>query len=107
MPEYLYRIQPARADMLSAGATPAEGAAVEAHFRYLQAAAECGIVLLAGRTLVTTPDSFGIVIFRAADDASARAFMLADPAVAAGVFIAELYPFRTALLAQPRPEEGS
>ena len=100
MNEYLYRIQPTRADMLSAGATPAEDAAVDAHFAYLQAALERGVVRLAGRTLVTSLDSFGIVIYQAEDEAAARAFMLADPAVAAGVFRAELFPFRTALYAE-------
>jgi uncharacterized protein len=40
----------------------------------------------------------GIIIFEAADEAEARATMEADPAVAAGVFTAELHPFRASLL---------
>ena len=57
-------------------------------------------MLLAGRTLTTDPASFGIVILRAASEAEARVFMLADPVVSAGVMQAELYLFRVALLAE-------
>ena len=100
MPEYLYRIRPTRADMVNLGATPAEEAAIDLHFAYLQAAAALGAVLLAGRTFTSDADSFGIVILRAESNSRARAFMLADPAVNAGVMNAELYPFRIALLTE-------
>lgn len=97
-PLYLYRIEPSRPEMLAAGATPADERAVGDHFEYLRELTEAGVVLLAGRTLNTDPSAFGIVIFRAADDAAARRVVDADPAVAAGVFRAELFPYRIALV---------
>lgn len=100
MPQFLYLIQPTRADMLTAGPTAAEQAAVGAHFAYLQDNAARGIVRLAGRTDTTGPETLGICIFEAADFAAARAFTAADPAIAAGVFRAELHPFRIAIEAR-------
>ncbi len=94
MSEWLYRIVPARAGMPDAPTTE-ESAAVSAHFQYLVALHEQGIVHLAGRTQEEA--TFGIVIFHAADESAARALMEADPAVERGVFIAELHPFATAL----------
>jgi uncharacterized protein YciI len=41
--------------------------------------------------------TFGIAIFEANDEAAARKFMEADPAVAAGVMTAELHPFAVVL----------
>lgn len=41
-PNYLYKIQPARAAMLTEGPTPAEEAAVGQHFAYLQRLTEAG-----------------------------------------------------------------
>lgn len=99
---FLYRIQPARAEMLTAGATEEEEQAVQSHFEYLQGLTEQGVVLLAGRTLNTDPSSFGVVVFRAASEPAARKVMLADPAVRQGVFRAALFPFRIALLGELR-----
>lgn len=97
MNEYLYRIQPVRTAMLADGPTPEEEAAVHGHFEYLSRLTAEGVVTLAGRTLNTDETSFGIVIFLAEDDAAARSIMTSDPAVAAGVFRAELFPYRVAL----------
>ncbi|MBN2565341.1 MAG: hypothetical protein JXB46_06490 [Candidatus Eisenbacteria bacterium] len=96
--EYLYKVQPTRPQMLTEGLTPEEDQAVEAHFEYLRDLAEQGVVLLAGRTRNTDPTSFGIVIFRAGSVESAREMMEGDPAVRAGVFRAELYPYSIALV---------
>lgn len=96
-PEFLYRIHPARADMLASGPTPAEEQAVDEHFAYLQTLLARGALILAGRTLTTDASTFGVVIFRAVDEAAARAVMAADPAVKGGVMIAELFPYRVAL----------
>jgi uncharacterized protein YciI len=73
--QYLYRIQPVRPAMLSEGATEEESRLTGEHFQYLKDLMEKGQVILAGRTLDTGYDSFGIVIFRA-----------------------ELHPYRIALL---------
>ena len=83
--------------------TDADRQAVAAHFAHLQRATEAGTVVLAGRTEVALAETFGIVVFEAADAAAAEAFMRADPAVAAGVMTAQLLPFSLALLRGPRP----
>lgn len=96
--QFLYRIQPARPEMLTDGPTPEEAAIVGEHFAYLQGLMAQGTLMLAGRTLNTDPSSFGIVIFFAESEAAARAIMGNDPAVRQGVMCAELFPYRTALL---------
>ncbi|MGD9675387.1 MAG: YciI family protein [Candidatus Bipolaricaulia bacterium] len=96
MPEYLYRVRPARAGFYESP-TSGEIRAVDQHFLYLKRSAEEGTVLLAGRTLNEDPSGFGIVIFEAPDERKAHRFMMEDPAVLAGVFEAELFPYRVAL----------
>ena len=98
MSTWLYRVTPARLAMLTEGATSAEEEAVGRHFAHLQDLCAAGVAHLAGRTLNTDRDIFGIVLFEAADEEAARALMEADPAVAAGVFLARLFPYRVALL---------
>lgn len=100
MPQYLYRIQPTRPEMLSHGATHEESAAAGEHFAYLQQLTAQGVVILAGRTLNSDPSSFGIIIFNADDENAARQLVNADPAVARGIFRAELFPYRVALIAE-------
>ncbi|MBU0490924.1 MAG: YciI family protein [Chloroflexi bacterium] len=97
--QYLYKIQPARPEMLVKGPTPEEEAVVSQHFAYLQRLLGEGVVILAGRTLNTDESSFGIVIFNAPSEEAARRVMHDDPAVQAGVMRAELYPYRIALMA--------
>jgi uncharacterized protein YciI len=102
MPEnsqYLYKIQPARLEMLRDGPTPEEAERISQHFDYLKGLVDTGVVILAGRTLNIDPSSFGIVIFNAPSEAAARELMNDDPAVKYGVMRAELYPYRVALLA--------
>jgi len=96
--QWLYRISPTRKDMLLAGPTPEEGALINAHFEYLRELTEKGTVILAGRTLNTDKSSFGIVIYRAGDEASARKIFEDDPAVRAGVFAGEFHRFSVALM---------
>jgi uncharacterized protein len=98
MNQYLYRIQPVRPAMLSEAPTEEESRHVSEHFAYLKDLTEKGQVILAGRTLDTGYDSFGIIIFRAEDDAAANELVQNDPAVKARVFRAELHPYRIALL---------
>jgi uncharacterized protein YciI len=45
--------------------------------------------------------TFGIVIYKAADESAARALADADPAVRDGIMSAEVFPFRIALQARP------
>ncbi len=93
---YLYRVHPTRKGLLEQS-TPEEDAVVDEHFRYLKQLTVQGIVLMAGRTLNTDETSHGIVIFDADSEVHARAIMERDPAVTAGIFSAELFPFRIAL----------
>lgn len=96
MARYLYRTRATRHAMLAEPTEEEEGV-VAAHFDYLQRHAAAGSVLLAGRTQTTHEDSFGIVIFEAADDEAAHDFMVNDPAVAAGVMTAAVFPYRVAI----------
>lgn len=97
MPQFIYRLQPVRPGMLSDGPTPDEERIVGEHFAYLQDLATRGTLKLAGRTLTTGPETFGICILETEDEAGARAVMAEDPAVRQGVMTAELLPFRIAL----------
>jgi uncharacterized protein YciI len=94
MAQWIYRIVPTRPEMVSA-ATDEESAVAE-HFGYLQALKAAGILILAGRTQEET-GTWGITIFEAPDEASARAVMETDPAVSAGVMSATLYPYAVAV----------
>ena len=78
--------------------TDTDKAAVTAHFQRLKAATAAGQVLLAGRTPEPGDKTMGLVVFTAEDEPTARAFMLGDPCVAAGVMLGELRPFSLALL---------
>jgi len=97
---YIYRITPTRPDMLSEGPTDEEATIAGLHFAYLNDLATDGIVLLAGRTQTTTPDSFGIIIFNAASDDEAWDIVENDPGVKHGVFHAELFPYKIAVLSE-------
>lgn len=72
-----------------------ESAAVGSHFRYLQEMLAEGRLVLAGPC---EDGAFGVVVFRAENDAEAARVVREDPAVAAGVFSAELHPFRLSLI---------
>jgi uncharacterized protein YciI len=87
--------------MLTDGPTEAERATVAEHFRHLTDLAQRGDVVLFGRTTNNDADTMGLVIFEAADDAAARALMDRDPAVAAGVMTAQLFPYRIAGMRRP------
>jgi uncharacterized protein len=73
--------------------TEEDKAAVDRHFTQLKEAAKSGELVLAGRTQEPGDKTFGIVIFRASDEAAARKFMDSDPAVVAKLMTAELHPF--------------
>jgi len=75
--------------------TDAEAAIVSRHFAHLKTAHDAGRVILAGPC---EDYAFGVVVFEAPDEAAARAFMDADPAVAEGLMTARLHPFRVSLM---------
>ena len=71
--------------------------ASDQHFIQFNEAAKSGQLILAGRTQEEGEKMLGIAIFRASDEAAARAFVKADPLVSAGLMNAELHPFALAL----------
>jgi len=97
MPEFLYKLQLVRGDMLRSGPTGAEQAIVAEHFAYLQDLNARGIIILVGRTLTTDENTMGLTIFRAESEEAARQIMNGDPAVKKGVMTATLYPFKVVL----------
>jgi uncharacterized protein YciI len=93
MPDYIYLIHPLRHEFFDSP-TAQEEAVMQAHFEYLKAATAQGQVLLAGPCL---DDTFGVVVFTADNDESARHFMLNDPSVVNNVMMAELHPMHISL----------
>jgi uncharacterized protein len=77
--------------------TVEDKAAVDRHLANFKAAVQSGRLILAGRTIEPGDETFGIAIFEAADEAAARKFIEADPAVMAGIMTAELHPFAVVL----------
>ena len=98
--EYLYTLIPTRIEMITVGPTEEESAVVAQHFAYLKDLTEQGIVLLAGRTLNADETAFGMVVFMANSEKSARKVMEGDPAVQHQVMKAQLYPYRAALVGE-------
>jgi len=94
MPDYIYLIHPLRHEFFD-NPTPQEEAAMEAHFEYLKKAIADGMVLLAGPCL---DETFGVVVFTADSDETARNFMLNDPSVLSNVMMAELHPMKISLI---------
>lgn len=94
--QFLYRLQPARIEMLTQGPTPEEARVIGEHFGYLTDAAAHGHVLLFGRTQTTDESTFGLALLRFSEMSAAEAFMNNDPAVKAGVMHARLFPFKIA-----------
>ena len=86
--------------MLTDGLTPHENDVIDHHFNYLDTLMKKGTLVLAGRTLNNDPSTFGIVIFVAENEESARDIVANDPAVKEGVMTAELFPYRIALIAE-------
>jgi uncharacterized protein YciI len=74
--------------------TPEESETIGKHFLYLKELHEMNTVLMAGRT---EDARFGIALLSVENKQEAESIMKNDPAVAAGVFKAEILPFLTAL----------
>ena len=74
---------------------PDQEKVIEAHFLRLKKGVKEGQVVLAGPC---TDGAFGIVVFYAASDQEAEAYMFGDPALVAGIMTAELHPFRISLM---------
>ncbi|MCC7365081.1 MAG: hypothetical protein IT303_11980 [Dehalococcoidia bacterium] len=96
MEQFLYVLEVTRPAMLTDGPTEAEQAALAEHAAYLQERSDEGTLVLAGRSQSNGPETRGIAIFFAEDEAAAKAIMDADPAVTNHVMTASLYPYRVA-----------
>ena len=96
MAEFLYVVRPSRPEMLSDGPALGEAEALSAHAGYLQRLPDQGVLEMAGRTQTSDARTFGMVIFHAPDEETAREIMRADPAVDRGVMVAEFFPYRVA-----------
>jgi uncharacterized protein YciI len=101
MNQWLFVVIPTRPEMLSAGLTPEERSSVGRHLAYWEALVADGTAFLVGRTQTKTPDTMGLAIFHAADEAAAKTIAEADPAVQDGVFSMRLHPYAIALLGDP------
>ncbi|MEM7080047.1 MAG: YciI family protein [Pseudomonadota bacterium] len=98
--QFIYALKAVRLEMLTDAPTTDEVDVLQAHGQYLADMASRDQVLLAGRTQTADAQTFGIVIVAADGEAQARRVMDEDPAVAAGVMTATLYPFQIAMLSQ-------
>ena len=103
MNQFLYQVRPTRVEMLCEGPTEREAKITEEHFKYLECLVEEGTVLMCGRTLVPDKNAFGIVVFEADSESSAKAIMENDPAVRQNIMEATMFPYRVALWSRKGP----
>jgi uncharacterized protein YciI len=83
-------------------ATDEQKTAARAHFPYLLRLHAEGKIAFAGR--VPDPKGmWGFMVVNAPDEASARAILDGDPAIKAGVYRGEVFPFDTVLDHRPTP----
>ncbi len=95
---FMYTLHLDRPSKRTDGATPAEQALAGEHWAYSQQLLARKIIVFGGRTLARGEDGFATVIIRAESMEAARAIMEADPAVAGGLFRAQLYPYQPMLM---------
>lgn len=98
MKQYVYTLKLVPRLLDDTNWTSLEKIAVDQHLSSLKRLLEEGVLVLAGRTLDEDEKMFGIVIFEAETDEQAEHIMLNDPAVKAGIMVAELHPYRVALI---------
>ena len=91
--EFIIKLSPPRPNF-NENSTKEEDQILSNHFEYLKRLLDEGILKLAGRCDDAT---FGLVIIETDSIDSATQIMEGDPAVKAGVFSAEIWPYRTAL----------
>lgn len=97
MNQYIYTVQATRLAMLSDTATAVENVTLADHAAYIERLVTEGSGIFAGATDLKDSRHFGMVIFQAEDDDSAKAIMANDPAVKERVMRGCLYPFRLSL----------
>lgn len=95
MPSWVCFLHPPRERFVET-ITEDEAAIMQTHAGYLDQLLQDGVLVLAGPTFGDV--NTGISIFDADDEDAARALMLADPAVQAGLMTPELRPMRVSFL---------
>ncbi len=95
--QYVYMLRLVPAMQTEAAWGDKQKMVVGQHFMRLQKAAADGQVILGGRTTEALDKTFGLVVFEAANDDAAKAFMDADPAVKEGLMTATLHPYAVAM----------
>jgi uncharacterized protein len=100
-PQFIYVLRVAPPFHAAQAWSDKDNAAVGKHVERLAQTTAQGQVILVGRTTEPLAQTFGLVVFEADDEAAARRFMEADPAVAAGLMSATLHPYSVALLRKP------
>jgi uncharacterized protein YciI len=96
MNQWLYVLHPTRPEMLTAGPTQAEAATIGRHAAHCDALGNQGVMLMVGRTQTSGPETMGLAVFVAEDEAAARRIMESDPAIVEGVMSGELFPYKIA-----------
>ena len=84
--------------MLTDGATSDEQTLAALHWTYSQDLLKDGTLIFAGRTMHRDPTTFAFAVVRAPSLEDARILAEQDPAVAGGVFTAEIFPFQPMLM---------
>jgi uncharacterized protein YciI len=103
---FLYTLRPVRLAMLTEGATADEQALAARHWSYSQQLLTQGTLIFAGRTLRRDPTTFAFAVVRAPSLDAGRELAERDPAVAGGVFAADVFPFQPMLMGA-WPEEAA
>jgi len=91
---FVYIVKPLK-NNFNETATDEENRIVREHFAYLKKLLKEKILILAGPELNA---KFGIAVLETDTEEKAADIMKNDPAVAKGVFSAQLFPFRVSLL---------
>lgn len=98
MAQFLYVLQVTRPAMLTEGPNERERSVLFQHFAHLQKLMEDGVLILAGRTQTTHPETMGLAIYNADSLEAAVAIKDSDPVIIHGVMTATVYPYQIAFI---------
>lgn len=96
--QFIYVLKLIPSLLIAENWTEKEEQIVASHFERLQALLKEEKLILAGKTSGLNENTFGIVILEVESEDEAYAFMKNDPAVAAGIMEAQLFPYNVALM---------
>jgi uncharacterized protein YciI len=101
MRQFLFRLEPVRADFTLQNMTDAERPVVAEHAAHLKSLLDQGTLIMAGQAF--DPKGFwGIVIVNAPDQEAATTLMNQDPAIKSKIFRGVAVPFRIVFAATPQ-----